>query len=106
MRSSSMTTVPATATGLPPSISFAVLQLLSTSLLHTLPTTQIPIHRLKTHTKSPLLPVQGLCPLQASNKSKTSSCFPSTRPTIPTSHNILFPILLPFPSHTNTPPSH
>ena len=103
MRSSSMTTVPATVTGLPPSISFAVLQLLSTSLLHILPTTQIPIPALKTHTISPLLPVQKLCPLQASNKSETS-CFPSTRPTISTSYNFLFPILLPFPSTSNTRP--
>jgi len=46
-------------------------------------------------TNSPLLPVQRLCPLQASNKSKTLSCFPltcSTLPTIP-SYSTLFPIL-------------
>src|SRR5258707_24589 len=60
MRSSTTTTVPATVTGHPPSTSFVALQLLSTSLLRILPLTQIPIPALKTHTISPLLPVQRL----------------------------------------------
>lgn len=108
MRSSSMTTVPATVTGLPPSISFVVPQPLSTSLLHILPTTRFPTSPLKKRKKSPLLPVQRLCLLQATYKNKMSLCCLSTHPTLPIipSYSTLYPIRLPFPSNSNICPSH
>jgi hypothetical protein len=109
MRSSSTTTVPATVTGLPPSISFAVPQLLSI-IAPPLSSNDDPIPSVENEAEMPLLPVQRLMPAAGQQQEQRRCDHASlSEPAHISEHSFIqHPVSItpPLPVEPNTRPSH